>query len=324
MQQSLGERFSALAASDGGDVVSAVAIEASGSHLLAKGAGGEPILLIRSELRQSPRVPLRLKHVSVAFDEAFEVRLESKAPATVGSYTKLACAARSASLHPWFIELAQAVTEGKSAPMSASDVDALLDSLIELFRRPTQPEAQTILGLWGELFAIDSSTDPSRFVRGWRTQAHELFDFDLESMRVEVKTTLRQERSHEFALNQVRPALPTHYVLSLQTRRATSGPSAFALARRISSKVSAAARERLWRLVLEALGPEIDGVDEHCFDEALASTSMRLYPCDEIPAPEVSPAHSSTVSNVRFIAHLSGLGNGVPLSTVSLKSAPHV
>jgi len=196
-------------------------------------------------------------------------------------------------------------------------VDELLDSLLEMFRRTSPVSTDLVIGLWGELLAIDTAIDRAAYVRGWHNKSSETFDFDLDGSRVEVKTSLKPDRSHEFSLGQVRPARETDFVLSLHIRRATAGLHVLALARRIADKLPIPERDRLWRIILETLGPELEGVDDHCFDEAFARDAMRLYLAADIPAPTVPEALGAVISGVRFTATLGGVKN-VPLVAAAM------
>jgi hypothetical protein len=312
--ETLWARFEALRTSVDGSTSAAVAAEATQSHLLTKGSGGEPVLLLRCEARRTPRTPIRLKHVGVIFDETFEVRLQPDDPVAVGRYTKLVCSPASPSLHRWFVELASAVTQSVPGEMSTRDVDDLLNSLLELFRQAAAPSAETVLGLWGELLAIDMAADSSAFTRAWHSSPTEAFDFDFSESRLEVKTTLRPSREHSFALNQVGSGRASDYVLSIVAQRASGGESVLGLARRVAARLPDKSRERLWRIVVETLGPEVDGVDDQCFDVASAKHSARMFHARDIPAPIVEPRHQAVVTNVRFSTSLGQLGEGLPLT----------
>lgn len=318
--ETLWARFEALRTSADGATSAAVAAEATQSHLLVKGSGGEPVLLLRCEARRTPRAPIRLKHVGVMFDETFEVRLQADDPAVVGRYTKLVCSPESPSLHRWFVELASAVTQSIPCEISTRQVDDLLTSLLELFRQASPPNAETVLGVWGELLTLDMATDASAFMRAWHTSPTEAFDFDFGESRLEVKTTLRPNREHDFGLNQVGAGRANDYVLSIMAQRATGGAGVLELARRAAARLPEEGRQRLWRIVIETLGPELDGVGDQCFDVASAKQSARLFHARDIPAPVVESRHQAVVTNVRFSTSLAQLGEGLPITLLGLSA----
>lgn len=316
--ETLWTRFEELQTPVEGIASAAIAVEATRSHLLIKNTDGEPVLLLRCEARRTPRAPIRLKHVSVAFDEVFEVTLQAGDPMTTGRYTKLVCSRESPSLHRWFVELIGAITQAAPGELSVHEVDELLASLLELFRQAAPPTTETVLGLWGELITLDGARDITAFARAWHNTPAESFDFDFGDVRLEVKTTLRPTREHEFSLNQAAGGRPGDYVLSIIARRTTGGQSVLDLARRIAAKLSGKGQERLWRIVMETLGPELDGVDEQCFDVVAAKKSVRLFQAGSIPAPIVELPNRAVVSNVRFCASLAHLGDGLPLALIGV------
>lgn len=317
--ETLWARFEALRSSADGTTSAAVAAEASRTHLLIKGSGGEPVLLLRCEARRTPRAPIRLKHVGVMFDETFEVRLQAGDPVGVGRYTKLVCSPESLSLHRWFVELAGAVAQNVPGEMSSREVDDLLASLLELFRQTSPPSAETVLGLWGELLTLDMAADAGAFTRAWHTSPTEAFDFDFGKFRLEVKTTLRPTREHDFGLNQVGSGRANDYVVSIVAQRATGGESVLALAQRVATRLPEGGRDRLWRIVIETMGPELDGIEDQSFDVGEAKQSVRVFHASDIPAPVVEPRYEAVVTNVRFSTSLAQLGEGLPLSLLGIE-----
>lgn len=318
--EGLWARFVDLPLSTTASAASAIAAEPTQLHLIIKGSQGEPILLLRSKTRAMPRAPIRLKHVRVMFDEAFEVRLQPGTQPVIGRYTKLACAAESTTLHKWFVELAGAVASSTCDEMSDQSIDDLLASLLELFRKASPPSTETILGLWGELLAINRAADAESYVQAWHTSPNEVFDFRFPDRRVEVKTTLKPTREHDFSLNQVATGREGDYVLSLIAQRATGGESVFTLAKRAATILSDVGRERLWLIVMETLGPEIEEVEYHCFDADAAAQSARLFKAGDLPTPSVGVQHQALITNVRFSLALGSLGDGLPLHVVHLKN----
>ena len=118
-------------------------------HLLIKGNFGEPILLLATEPRKTPRAPVRLKHVSVAFELRFEVTDSGSTEVTSGTYCKFTSQPTSVSLHPYFVEVLAAAAAIYGAALSQSDADQAVDAMLELFRQLEGPAKTTAAGLWG-------------------------------------------------------------------------------------------------------------------------------------------------------------------------------
>lgn len=312
-QNTLWNRFEHLTVSEDAATSAAIAIGSSETHLLIKGQSGEPVFLLRAEKRKTPRAPVRLKHVAVMFDVPFEVKLTDQATPVVSQYAKFTCSPQSTALHRWFIEFVSAVTQRFARPLESHEMDEILESMLELFRHAVPPSATTVTGLWGELFAIYLAADRRALVRAWHSQPMEVFDFSFPNARLEVKTTEGRRREHEFSLLQVNSSRDGDHVLSIIVQRSTSGVNVIDLAETVSDALDEASRERLWRIVMETLGVELDGVDEQRFDLEAARASVRAFHADQIPAPAVPAEWQSVVTKVRFSACLNALGDGIPV-----------
>lgn len=308
----LWSQFEELAPSGDAVTSSAIAAEATASHLLIKGQSGEPAFLLLCEGRKAPRAPISLRHVAVFFDIPFEVKLEGTSTEVVARYTRLSCSPQSPALHRWFVELIAAVTQRFPGALSSDEVDEVLASMLELFRQTSTPSVSVITGLWGELLVIYSARNPEAFVRAWHLSPSEVFDFAFPDLRLEVKTTERAAREHEVALAQVRGGRTSDCLVSIEVARSSAGSSVLELVNGIARRVDDTIAERLWRVVMGTLGTEVEGVDELRFDIGGARASLRVFQASEIPAPVVPPEFDAFVSNVRFKVCLGLLGAGEP------------
>ena len=208
-QTSLWGRFEELTVSNETTTSAAVSVDDAQTHLLIKGVSGEPVFLFRCEPRTLPRAPIRLKHVAVAFDVLFEVRIGAASSPAVARYTKFTCSPQSTSLHPWFVELVSAATRRMANELTVAAVDDLVASMLELFRQAAPPLPNVITGLWGELLVISKAKFPARYLAAWHSTPNDVFDFSFPDTRLEVKTTQSPTRDHEFALAQVSGGRPS-------------------------------------------------------------------------------------------------------------------
>ncbi len=78
-----------------------------------------------------------------------------------------------------------------------------IEGLRELFYQEPLPKRSTIIGLWGELWALAASENVADTARAWHSDPDQIDDFRLGSQRVDVKTTTRELRQHDFRLNQL-------------------------------------------------------------------------------------------------------------------------
>ena len=307
MSQSHGlwARFEALSSSLDTSAVSAIRLDAAERHLLVKGKFGEPILLLAATPRTSPRAPIRLKHVSVAFDAQYEVTNTDSGGTTTGTYCKFTSDPDSVSLHPYFVEFLASTARMHESSLQQFEVDGIVDATLELFRKLATSPKNTVTGLWGELLLIHAAEYPDVFLKAWHIAGTDVFDFAFDDARVEVKTTERRTREHEFSLEQVRGGRAEDTVASVMLTRSAAGLSVLDLTRKIASRVSVDQQEKLWSLVLETLGHDAENCDDQKFDEKAALNSISLIPALAIPAPEIMEEDAATITNVRFKANVS-------------------
>lgn len=303
--RSLWDRFQSLApAADAGAVV-AIRCGATSQHLLIRGHCGEPALLLATEPRTNPRADIRLKHVSVMFDRRFEVANTDGDGVDVGTYSKFTCDPTSSYLHQYFVELMAATANAHSGVLSQDNADAVVDALLELFRKLSVPPTRSISGLWGELLLIHLAESPSAFVDAWHLRATDGFDFAFLDARIEVKTSERPTREHEFALRQVATGRSGDLIASIIISRSSAGITALDLTRLIAERINEARQAKLWRLVLETLGDDAEASGEQKFDLIAAAESLVFVPSKDIPAPDVSVSNAPFVTDVRFRSNIS-------------------
>ncbi|MBC9072466.1 PD-(D/E)XK motif protein [Thauera sp. CAU 1555] len=295
------ERFGTLAPAEDA-AWPALRLYSAESHYLAKGTAGEPVFLLKVQRRRVPRVPLSLRHVQVEFEVDCAVRDPDDADGGTVSATfcRVVCDLAAPGLHPLFVNALAGAVEGLPPALSPAETDRFFDDAVELFRLFAAPARNSVLGLWGELFVIAASPFPDALVTGWHVSPEQTFDFVFPTVRLEVKTTARGSRQHEFALAQLRaPQLPV-YVASLMVEQGDAGDSVFDLANAIQDGLSSPNRAKLWRLLAQSLGGEADGAAQVRFIQTSARNSLRFYDAAELPAPEIPAVAGGCISAVRF------------------------
>lgn len=287
--------------------VSAIRCGIDKQHLLLKGQFGEPVLLLSAEFRKNPRAPICLKHVGVSFDLVYESTTIGMGLNSTGSYCRFSCDPQSPGLHRYFVELLAAIAYSNSGTLSQTAIDEIVDALLELFKKLTTPQKNTVSGLWGELLLINASSHPAVFIDGWHVSKTDTFDFSFIDARLEVKSTERIVREHEFSLNQVRGDRLGDTVVSVRLTPSAAGETVLDLTRNIASRVSLKHQQKLWRLVFETLGDGMENAEEHAFDTITAIDELIFLPTAVIPSPTVSSIDESVISDVRFRANISGI-----------------
>ena len=147
----------------------------------------------------------------------------------------------------------------------------------------------SVLGLWGELLAIATAQDPDALADAWHAHVDARFDFSAPGSRLEVKTTTRDARVHQFTLPQLEPvAASTVTVLSIMTTETQAGTSVGDLVERLEHLFAGdpARQMKLHEQVADVLGADWPNHLDHRFDEQQATESAALLPADDIPRVE--------------------------------------
>ena len=112
-----------------------------------------------------------------------------------------------------------------------------LESLRDLFRKTLNNSSKTELGLWGELFVIETSNNKELLIDSWHKKSKQIIDFNDGNSKLEVKTTQRSERVHSFSLNQLETIKSySSLVYSIMTSEIELGISVLDLYEKIHKK----------------------------------------------------------------------------------------
>lgn len=309
------ERFEALEWGGSELALPALQLPGSGTHFLAKGAAGEPVLLLKVSKRTVPRIPLGLQHVQVEFEVECAVRDIDSGPDTgsiTATFCRAACDPAAPGLHPLFTHALAGAVESLAPVLSPGDVDRFFDDAVELFRLFSSPAKTSVVGLWGELLVIANSPDRNALVSGWHVTPEETFDFAFQNAFMEVKTTARHNRLHEFSLAQIRGTQLPVIVASVVVEQGDAGENVFDLATGIQDYLSLLNRAKLWRLIAQSVGSEAEGAGDIRFIRAAAVNSLQFYNAAELPAPEVSGTAAQCISAIRFSLDLD-LAPSIPI-----------
>lgn len=272
-------------------------------HLLVKGSEGEPILFLNSTARVNPRAPIRLKNVIGEFDRQYAFRVDSGIESS-GCFTTLRCLPGVAHLHSFFVEMAVATANTQPELLSEEEVDSFVEGLVSVFRQGKLPGQSTVVGLWGELAVLTMADDIDAWIGAWHDTTTEAFDFCFKDKRIEVKSTEKPLREHEFSASQVLEARIGDFIASVQLKRSAAGYTAVELANQIASKLSESSRAKFWSLLYATLGEDAIFMDATRFDLDGAQKSLVFIPVARIPTVVVPEKDSSLISCVRYRANV--------------------
>jgi len=160
------------------------------------------------------------------------------------------------------------------------------------------------------VFVIEQATDPAALIRAWHTRPTDVYDFNTESQRIEVKSASGRVRQHQFALTQLQPPPDTHVLIaSVLMEQAGAGTALSELIESLQARLAAHPELviQLDRMVFSTLGNTWRRALESRYDRAVAKTSLQFYNARVIPGGDVQLP--SSISNVHFTANLTGLAH---------------
>ena len=285
---------------------------------IAKGPGGEVVVLLRGSHEPVVKPPLRLRHVEVDYGSRCRIAESDLAPVE-GDFIAIRCTEAKQPVLELFVRTVEALFSTLPKEPSATQAEALIAGLVELFRKLLLPSRRSIKGLWAELFVIEHSAFPEAMMAAWHSEDDEKFDFSSEHGYLEVKATEQAVRIHEFSLDQLRPngGMPV-IIASLLLRREAGGVSVLDLARRIDRRLAGNSRlrEKLWRNLTATVGVDFEEAVDVSFSEALAARELRAIDAANIPCLERPLPHG--VLDVRMKVDITDVAQNAPRGQVTI------
>jgi hypothetical protein len=189
------------------------------------------------------------------------------------------------ALTPAVAIVLDALTVAIESGESHLSAELLLDFL-DLFRPSGTLSEDEILGLWGELITIASANDLDEAIRCWHDDPTDRYDFSKGSQRLEVKTTTKSVRSHEFSSSQ----LPAEdgidlVVASILAEKVSGGEGILGLWQEINGGViDPLCRKKLRDQVLNFVKKDEDKVNTMTFDRQLSEKSLEFFSSNVVPS----------------------------------------
>jgi hypothetical protein len=216
-----------------------------------------------------------------------------------------------------FADLISLLLNRVSTNPEIHEIVELIELIIEIFNPGQNISDSEIVGLWGELFLIHISNNPTGLINCWRTNSSDRFDFSDQNSRIEVKTT-RGLRQHTFSYEQVSPHNDlTIVIASLVLVEDQNGFSASDLLQQIEKRVtSQQAKRKLTSNTLRIIQGDLRSNQHLKFDMEIAGINLRYFTSNSIPQPLLPPLG---VSEVKFTSDLQ-LTSNIDLQQIQIQS----
>lgn len=184
---------------------------------------------------------------------------------------------------------------------SPGEVSIAMRRLVKLFDASPNPRG-SVLGLWGELLVLCSTSDLTAIIDAWHADVDDRFDFAANGSRLEVKATTKMERQHIFSLEQLCPvpgaSVSIASIMTTETNAGTSVNDLIIRAERLLDN-DPMRQMRIHEVVAQTLGAEWARHVDHRFDEEQGRETLVLLPAAGIPRVGDVPVQ---VTGVRFTA----------------------
>jgi hypothetical protein len=245
---------------------------------------------------------LKLKFIDVEFSRDCEILLHGNTK-TSGVYTIVRLNENDPDLVRIFLRLLEeSLCQGSIRP-KAQDIRKHILELSNLFSL-VEISVTDIIGLWGELFVINSARNLENAVRSWCQHKMAKFDFVTNDSVLEVKSTLRPTRKHRLSLEQVRPSESLEsFVISLMLVEVPSGARISEQMDAIYESISDAdlRREFFLKCLIKG-GKDIYG-NEMKIGVLPGGMSVAVFSTSSIPAPIIESG--DPITSLRFDVDLS-------------------
>jgi hypothetical protein len=183
-----------------------------------------------------------------------------------------------------------------------------VDKLINLFSKFSQPAIKTIQGLWAELLIIEQSYNPDYLIQAWHSSSTDKFDFNDGVDKVEVKSTSKSRRIHNFSIEQLNPNKNSNLIIaSIFTVETGIGDSVFSLVESIVRKLKDKQLSfRINEIIAQTLGKDFEKAFDIFYDYQLAIDSIAYFDSCDVPSINTNNIPKE-VKNVRFESDLTDL-----------------
>lgn len=294
----------------------AIPLSTKRKDFLAKSDDGAPVFLLHdsSVVKYNPGINFR--HLSAQFHVT--CRISTEFSDLEDQFCLVYCDAETPELHELFIRCVGAAIEELPQDCGTQELEFCISQLRDLFRALAQPSSREISGLWAELFIISRCGNPLYALSLWHEDQFDRFDFSSNIIHLEVKSTVRGPRAHEFALEQLQsPTEGVGFVASILLQPLTGGVGVLDLAREVETALRGFPRlkQKLWENVAKTLGADFSDKLDKRFDQAFAERSLAVYLMKDIPRPE-APL-DPRISALRFVSDLTAVSSSLPGASVA-------
>ena len=180
------------------------------NHIIGKNFEGLPSILIKTKDQESIVSNYKGANILLRFNENCKIH-EDK---TSSMFTILSCRSDDELTIKMFLDICETTIPQLNNEPSAEEIKKITNVIIELFREISDKK-RSIIGLWGELFLISSSSNKEKTLQAWHENPTDKYYFFDDNQALEVKCTSKTDRIHKFQHDQLLSEIKDHYIASI-------------------------------------------------------------------------------------------------------------
>ncbi|MFH7002119.1 PD-(D/E)XK motif protein [Flavobacterium bizetiae] len=186
------------------------------------------------------------------------------------------------------------------------EIHTFIEKTKQLFAQLTQTTTTDEIGLWGELFLINESSDLEYIIDAWHINKTDRFDFNDGINKIEIKTTTKSQRIHHFSLTQLDKLLTSKTMIcSIMTCKIDLGLSVYDLYENILFRINDKYKDILREKIFKVAGNQLSKFAMK-FDSEMARASCKYYSSKSIPSINEGSIDIG-VTNVEFDSDLQNI-----------------
>ncbi len=278
------------------------------NHKIGLSKDNLPLFFIKCEEVSTEKVlDYSLDNISIHFNQKCQLKVRDK-KVTEGNYTIIALKTDSVELQEYFLNIIYFVILKLPKISKLKELKIEVEKLIALFTKFSKLPKKTIQGLWAELLVIEQSSDPEYLVKSWHVSSKDKFDFNDGIDKIEVKSTTKSKRIHNFSLQQLNPNKSSKLIIaSVFIIETGKGFSIFDLVKYIDNRIkNSEVISIINEVIIDTLGSDFEKSFEHFFDYQFAKDTLAFFESEKIPSINLTSI-SKEVSNIHFDSDLSNV-----------------
>lgn len=194
-----------------------------------------------------------------------------------------------------FLELAELFAD--DSDYSEASLTQIFHTLTSFFSERKEPNDAELRGLFAELFTVVDYQNQFNLAPYWHKEGKNKFDFSLSGKeKIEVKSTIKLERRHHFANDQLESGTYKVIVLSYMLRYDDRGLSLFDLLLTAMEVLPLKQQKAIVLSYLTLVDPE--RLKNMCFDVEYTKERRRFFDASSVPHFDYS--EYPTLSSIEF------------------------